>query len=201
MIPHGRTNNCSLLVHWRQKTPLSLGVSCFAEQSGWEHAEESKSSEIPVEVDCSWMNCTRPVMGLCSNHSCVSCTGRASSSMIEGLSKADMASWSLATFWHWALPLPLCTNHASSIQIWTGSWQVLKIFSPFTISSQRTRRPQPSTAHMASLYKCSAQNQWCLLTKGYLQLWRDSYVSVLIFHPFYPSPNCLTVIPSLWTPF
>ena len=30
---------------------------------------------------------------------------------------------------------------------------------------------------------------------------RDSYVSVLIFHPFYLPPNCLTVIPSLRTPF
>ena len=30
---------------------------------------------------------------------------------------------------------------------------------------------------------------------------RDSYVSVLIFHPFYLPPDCLTVIPSLQTLF
>ena len=30
---------------------------------------------------------------------------------------------------------------------------------------------------------------------------RDSYVSVLIFHLFYLSPDCLTVIHSLRTPF
>ena len=30
---------------------------------------------------------------------------------------------------------------------------------------------------------------------------RDSYVSVLIFHLFYLSPNCLTVIHLLWSPF
>ena len=30
---------------------------------------------------------------------------------------------------------------------------------------------------------------------------RDQCVSVLIFHPFYLLPDCLTVIPSLWTLF
>ena len=30
---------------------------------------------------------------------------------------------------------------------------------------------------------------------------RDSYISVLIFHPFYLLPDCLTVIHSLRTPF
>ena len=51
----------------------------------------------------------------------------------------------------------------------------------------------PIPNHANNKGRSALWGKWC----NTITQCRDSYVSVLIFHPFYLSPDCLTIIPSL----